>query len=319
MESKSREGAASRRGKSVGTSRTNTDRSAKNAEKDPQKSALWEKEKQKLEKKYDAQRRALEKERKKIDGERKLVEKKRQRFLKEKYDNDQLKILLNAEKEIWLNRKRKNNDGNALLAQVSAKTKEWEAKHEEAKQEWEIIEKKRAEMKEQHDNIASQRETLKADWQQLEEDKKDFEAKSQTLVEITNGNEASKARLQELEDQLAESEKKLEERRTQYEAKDTLMKKREAIVQEKDTQLKKEGALMEDLKKNVYTTLEQRRAEFIKQSQELNKEISNWNSSFTELFSEVGPKVQRSEYTKLVEDGTNKSESSRDSFRGTSV
>jgi len=40
----------------------------------------WEEEKQKLLKKYESQKKALEKEQKKLETERKATEKKRQRF-----------------------------------------------------------------------------------------------------------------------------------------------------------------------------------------------------------------------------------------------
>jgi len=240
-----------------------------------------------MEKKYDNQRRGIEKERKKIENERKAAEKKHHKFLKEKKENDRMKIQLTNEKEIWLNRKKKANDVDTLLSLIAEKTKEWDERKEEAKGEWDTIEKKRAEMKEQHINITQEQEKLKADWLKLEEDKKEFATKSQNLVDLNKANEENRTRLSDMENILKKEENGVEERRKDYEAKDAKMKDRELIVIERDARLKKERALMEDIKKNVYITFEQRRAEFIKQSKELNAEMATWNSSFNKLFGQV--------------------------------
>jgi len=293
MDSKDNERSVPR-GKSVGANKRNRRSQTSTAVEimDPQKLAQWEKEKQKLEKKYDTQRKGFEKERKKIETERKAAEKKHHKFLKEKKESDRLKIQLSAEKEIWLYRKRKNNDAEALLSQITEKTKEWQGRKEEAKRDWDIIEKNRAEIKEKHIRIKAEREKLQADQLKLEEDKKEFEAKSQTLVELKKANEENKSRLSDMEKILKEGEDAVVERRKEYEEKDAAMKKRELTASERDTRLKKEHVLMEDLKKNVYFTFAQRRAEFIKQSKELSSEMNSWNSSYTELFSEGDKKVE---------------------------
>merc|ERR1712060_702953 len=259
---------------------------------DAQKRLLWDKEKQKMDKKYESQRRGIEKERKKIETERKAAEKKHHKFLKEKKDNERIKIQLNAEKEIWVNRKRKPNDAETLLGVIREKTKEWEGRKEEAKVELEGIQKKRAEMKEQRSGITAEYEKLKADRLKLEKDQKEYKARSQKLVNLNEANEANKARLGDMEDILIQGEKGVESRQKEYEAKDAAMTKRELTANERDARLKKERSLMEDLKKNVYFTFEQRRSEFVKQSKELKSEMANWNSSYAELFSAMNKKVE---------------------------
>jgi len=259
---------------------------------DAQKRLLWEKEKLKMEKKYESQRRTVEKERKKIETERKAAEKKHNKFLKEKKDIERIKIQLTAEKEIWLNRKRKPNDAETLLGVISEKTKEWEGRREEAKVELEGIQKKRAEMKEQRSGITAEYEKLKADRLKLEEDQKEYKARSKKLVNLNEANEANKARLGDMEDILIQGEKGVESRQKEYEAKDAAMTKREVTANERDARLKKERSLMEDLKKNVYFTFEQRRSEFVKQSKELKSDMANWNSSYAELFSAMNKKVE---------------------------
>lgn len=237
-----------------------------------------------MEKKYESIRRTVEKERKKIEGERKAADKKHHKFLKEKRDYERVKVQLTNEKEIWCNRKRKGNDAETLMSFITEKTQEWDERKEEAKREWDTIEKKRAEMKEQHISIAEEKEKLKADWLKLEEDKKEYEIKSQNSAELNKTNEENKARLSDMENNLKQDEIRVEEREKDYETKDAKMKERELIVIERDARLKKERTLMEDIKTNTYITFEQRRAEFTKQSKELNSEMAIWNSSFKGLF-----------------------------------
>jgi len=287
MDSKEKDSSL-KRSKSVAISKKNTRSASVMSENlDAQREILWEKEKQKLEKKYEATRRAIEKERKKIETERKAADKKHHKFLKEKKEIDRQKIQLNNEKEVWLGRKRKNNDADSLLSLISEKTKGWEERKEEAKAEWVDIEEKRAEMKEQHISITEEQEKLKADWVKLEEDKKEFATKSQNLADLNKKNEEHKSRLSEMENILKQGENAVEERRKDYETKDQRMKERESLVVERDARLKKEHALMEDIKKNIYITFEQRRAELISQSKLLNSEMATWNSSYNELFGAV--------------------------------
>jgi len=290
MDSKEKDGSLKRsspkRSQSVAIpKRNNRSQSTMSEDLDAQRAILWEKEKSKMEKKYDAQKRAAEKERKKIEAERKSAEKKHNKFLKEKRDYERVKVQLTNEKEIWCNRQRNRKDANTLMSFITEKTKEWDERKEEAKGEWDNIEKKSAEMKEQDISIAEEKEKLKADWLKLEEDKKEFAIKSQNSAELNKSNEENKARLSDMENNLKQEESRVEEREKDYETKDAKMKERELIVIERDARLKKERALMEDIKTNVYITFEQRKAEFTKQSKELNSEMDAWNSSYKELFS----------------------------------
>merc|ERR1719233_1285915 len=79
----------------------------------------------------------LEKERRKAKTERAEVDKKRQLYLKEKAINDRLAIKYRAEKELWLERKKKKGyrfNKEYLVGKVSKKIEDWESKTEQAKQ-----------------------------------------------------------------------------------------------------------------------------------------------------------------------------------------
>lgn len=69
----------------------------------------WEqqRERQKLFKQLEIDKDLLEKERKKVNSKRVEVQKKRELYLKEKAINDKLVIKYAAEKELWLDRKKK--------------------------------------------------------------------------------------------------------------------------------------------------------------------------------------------------------------------
>merc|ERR1719317_34850 len=147
-------------------------------------------------KKYESQKKALE-------TERKATEKKRQRYLKEKSENDKLKIYLNAEKDIWLSRHKrsKNFDGPALLGVVVDKIKEWEGKQEDAKQEWANIDQAKADMEEKRNALDVDRERLKDARAKLESERKELDARTDVIDKLVKKNQAEDAELKVMNDE----------------------------------------------------------------------------------------------------------------------
>jgi len=248
---------------------------------------MWEEEKQKLLKKYESQKKALEKERKKLETERKATEKKRLRYLKEKGENDKLKVHLNAEKEIWLNRHKrsKNYNGPALLAIVIDNIKEWEGKQDDAKQEWGNIEKAREELKGRRSALEADQEKLAVARAELDSQFNELDGRSEVLDKFLKKNAEEKARLKVKHDRLKKGEKTLEKRKTEYEALDAEMKERELAVKKKDADVAKERTIVDKIRKNILASLEQSRRDFVKKSDELHAEVSKWKRSFAELVS----------------------------------
>jgi len=249
--------------------------------------SMWEGEKQKLEKKYESQKKALEKERKRLETERKATEKKRQRYLKEKSENDKLKIYLNAEKEIWLNRHKrsKNFDGPNLLAVVVDKIKEWEGKQDEAKQEWANIDQARADMEERRNALEADRERLKDARAKLQSERKELETRTEVIDNFVKKNMEEEAEIKVMSDQLKSSEKELQRNKKEYDALNVEMDKRELAVREKFEEIAKERELVDNIRKNLISSLEQSRLEFVEKSDELQAEVNKWKSSFAQLLS----------------------------------
>jgi len=208
-------------------------------------------------------------------------------FFKEKGENDKLKVHLQAEKDIWLNRHKrsKNYDGPALLAVVLDKIKEWEGKQDDAKQEWGNIEKAREELKERRGAIEADQEKLAEARAELDIKFNELDTRSEVLDEFVKKNQEEKARLKVKNDRLKKGEKALEKRKTDYEALSAEMKERELAVIQKDADVKNERIMVDKIRKNILASLEQSRRDFLQKSDELNAEVSKWKRSFAELVS----------------------------------
>jgi len=256
----------------------------------------WEqqRERQKLFKKLESEKGLLEKERKKVKADRAEVEKKRQLYLKEKAINDRLAIKYQAEKELWLERKKKKGhkfNKEFLMDKVSGKIKVWESKAEQAKQEWINIETERAEMKELEINIDRDQEQLKNDLATLERRKIEFEEKAKDLDKVGEKNKVERARLKVLEDPLIEEERKMNERIREYESYDSVVQSRETAASQKEAEQHTEGSRLEKIKQELLATLGKRKNGFNELSVKLYEQITNMDGSFAELFNDVGAKV----------------------------
>merc|ERR1719233_2424080 len=175
----------------------------------------------------------LEKERRKAKTERAEVDKKRQLYLKEKAINDRLVIKYQAEKDLWLERKKKKGyrfNKEYLMNKVSGKINEWESKADKAKQEWINIETERAEMKELELNLDRDQEQLKIDRAELKKRKIEFEEKAKDMDKVAEENGEERARLKVLEDPLIEEERKMDRRIKKFESYDSLVISRETAA-----------------------------------------------------------------------------------------
>jgi len=230
-----------------------------------------------------------------VNSKRAEVQKKRELYLKEKAINDKLVIKYAAEKELWLDRKKKKGhtfNKQFLVDKVRAKIKQWETKTEEAKQEWMNIETDKAEMKELEISLERDQDQLKIDLEKLARRKTEFEEKSKDLVEVGKENEEEQARLKLLEDPLIEEERKLDERIKKYEAYDSLVKGRETMASRNEAEQNKEGLRLESVKQKLLATLGERKAGFNEQSTQLDDLITQMDGSFADLFIDIGEKIE---------------------------
>jgi len=257
----------------------------------------WEqqRERHKLFQKLKVEQDLLEKERKKVRADRSEVEKKRQLYLKEKAINDRLAIKYQAEKSLWLERKKKKGhkfNKQFLMDKVSGKIKDWKSKADQAKQEWINIETEQAEMKELEVNVDRDQEQLKIDHVELERRKIEFKEKAKDVDKVSEENEVERARLKGLEDPLIEEERKMNQRIQKYESYDSVVKSRESAASQKEAWQNKEGSRVEKMKQELLATLGKNKNGFNELSVQLYEQITNMDGSFADLFNDVGVKVE---------------------------
>merc|ERR1712060_911223 len=109
-------------------------------------------------------------------GERNSILNKRKAYIRSKDENNRLQEKIEKQKNIWLNQvsRKKDQDGEAVLNEVSELISRLVEVQKEANVEWENINKIRAAHKEQNIKMKWAKKQLEADWTKLKEDRAEY-------------------------------------------------------------------------------------------------------------------------------------------------
>jgi len=252
-------------------------------------------EKRKLQqdiKAVEAEKRAVAKQLKKVVQERNSILNKRKAYIRSKDENNRLQEKINKQKSIWLNQasRRKDQDGEAVLDEVSGLISRLVEVQKEANEEWDKINKIRAAHKEQNIKMKWAKKQLEADWAKLKEDRADYVKKTSECNNLIKDTEAEQARLKELRAdidtrtlQAEQNSKRNEKLDLALKNRTTLITQQEMKVSENEAELKENNAIVDDIKKNIYFSLEQKRAALNDKFSRLAADYFKWASVYSQV------------------------------------
>jgi len=252
-------------------------------------------EKRKLQqdiKAVEAEKRAVAKQLKKVVQERNSILNKRKAYIRSKDENNRLQEKINKQKNIWLNQasRKKDQDGEAVLNEVAGLISRLVEVQKEANIEWDNINKFRAAHKEQNIKMKWAKKQLETDWTKLKEDRADYVKRTNECNNLIKDTEAEQARLKELRAdidlrtlQADQNSKRNEQLDLALKNRMTLITQQEMEVRENETELKEKNAIVDDIKKNIYFSLEQKRAALNDKFSRLAADYFKWASVYSQV------------------------------------
>jgi len=219
----------------------------------------------------EAEKRAVSKQLKKVVQERNSILNKRKAYIRSKDENNRLQEKINKQKNIWLNQasRKKDQDGETVLNEVSELISRLVEVQKEANMEWDNINKIRSAHKEQNVKMRWAKKQLEADWTKLKEDRAEYVKRTDECNKLIKDTEAEQARLKELRADINTRTLQAEQDSKRNEQLDLAIKNRMTVItqqemklRENEAELKEKNANVDDIKKNIYFSLEQRRAAF---------------------------------------------------------
>jgi len=252
-------------------------------------------EKRKLQqdlKEIEKERRAVSKEMKKVVSERNSILNKRKAYIRSKDENNKLEEKISKQKNIWLNQisRKKDQDGPAVLEEVSGLIGRLVEVQEEANKEWDKINNVRGTLKEQNIKIKWSKKKLNSEWTKLTEDRAEFEKRTNECNNLIKDTHAEQKRLKDLRADIQTRTSQLEDDSKRNEQLDLALKGKMGLItelemkaSENEAELKEENALVDDVKKNIYFSLEQRRAAFNENFSRLTADYCKGASAYSQV------------------------------------
>lgn len=268
-------------------------------------------EKRKLQqdlKEVEAEMRALKKEMKKLVSERNGVLNKRKAYIRSKDENNKLEEKITKQKNIWLNQqsRKKGVDGPSILEEASEMLSKFVEIQGEANKEWDEINKIRGKLKDRNSKLKQSKKQLDGEWKKLKEDRSEFERKTVECNNRIKDTYAEQERLKSLKKDIETRNEQLDYQTKQHEQSDLVLKNRVILITEREVaatgkqdELKRENALVDDLKKNIYSSLEQKRAAFNENFCRLTSEYLKWASAYSQVVEDTEKEVK---YTIAVQE-----------------
>jgi len=281
----------------------------------PEDADVRKNEKRKLQqdlKAVEAEKRAVAKEMKKLTAERNSFLNKRKAYIRSKDENNKLQEKIENQKKIWVNQQSRKSDidGPRFLEEVSDLVSRLVEVQEEANKEWDKIKKIRGNLKEQNSKIKQSKKQLDAEWTKLKEDRITFEKDTNECNNRVKDTYKEQERLKNMRAEIETRNSQVENQSKRDEQLNLILKDRvrliteqEIIAREKDEELKKENAIVDDLKKNVYFSLEQRRAAFNEKFSRLTAEYLKYASTYSQVIEDNELEAQCITAIKKVEAG----------------